>query len=73
MESTTRFRGCIASANTPQHLQAGMSSLLSSSFIKPDLPCNICGAWIQGAFAVLDVTLAQEPQYPGTDAYAKVP
>lgn len=40
----------------------GMISLLSSSFIEPDLPCNVCGAWIQGAFAVLDIPLAQEPR-----------
>lgn len=39
----------------------GMSSLLSSSFIEPDIPCNVCGAWIQGAFAVLDTTVSQEP------------
>lgn len=39
----------------------GMQSILSSSFIEPDLPCNICGAWLQGTFAVLDAPSAQEP------------
>ncbi|KAK3180443.1 hypothetical protein K4F52_008171 [Lecanicillium sp. MT-2017a] len=39
----------------------GVQSLLSSSFIEPDLPCNICGAWLQGAFAVLDSPPAREP------------
>ncbi len=39
----------------------GMQSVLSSSFIEPDLPCNIAGAWLQGAFAVLDASCgAQE-------------
>lgn len=44
------------SCNTP-----GMISLLSSTFIEPDLPCNVCGAWIQGAFAVLDTYISQKP------------
>ncbi|AEO59751.1 hypothetical protein MYCTH_2308269 [Thermothelomyces thermophilus ATCC 42464] len=29
-------------------------SLLSSVIFEPGIPCNVCGAWIQGAFAVLD-------------------
>ncbi|PWI65463.1 hypothetical protein PCL_07064 [Purpureocillium lilacinum] len=39
----------------------GMLSLLSSSFVDPDIPCNVCGAWMQGAFAVLDEPAAQKP------------
>ncbi|KAG5966888.1 hypothetical protein E4U57_001591 [Claviceps arundinis] len=39
----------------------GMLSLLCSSFIDPDLPCNACGAWMQGAFAVIDEPEAQKP------------
>ncbi|KAG6162755.1 hypothetical protein E4U51_006164 [Claviceps purpurea] len=39
----------------------GIRSLLSSSFVDPDLPCNVCGAWIQGAFAVLDDPEVQKP------------
>lgn len=39
----------------------GLQSILSSSFIEPDLPCNICGAWLQGTFEVLDIPSAQEP------------
>ncbi|KAG6068739.1 hypothetical protein E4U32_007604 [Claviceps aff. humidiphila group G2b] len=39
----------------------GIISLLSSSFIDPDLPCNVCGAWIQGAFAVLEDPEVQKP------------
>ncbi|EGX88986.1 hypothetical protein CCM_09033 [Cordyceps militaris CM01] len=39
----------------------GMQSILNSSFIEPDLPCNICGAWLQGTFAVLDAPSAQKP------------
>ncbi|KAG6054958.1 hypothetical protein E4U17_003333 [Claviceps sp. LM77 group G4] len=39
----------------------GMLSLLCSSFIDPDLPCNVCGAWMQGAFAILDEPEAQKP------------
>ncbi|KAK4043187.1 hypothetical protein C8A01DRAFT_43833 [Parachaetomium inaequale] len=29
-------------------------SLLSSAVFEPDMACNACGAWIQGAFAILD-------------------
>ncbi|KAG5966894.1 hypothetical protein E4U57_001597 [Claviceps arundinis] len=36
-------------------------SLLTSSFIDPDLPCNVSGVWMQGAFAVLDEPEAQKP------------
>ncbi|KAG6302930.1 hypothetical protein E4U45_002514 [Claviceps purpurea] len=32
----------------------GMMSLLCGSFVDPDLPCNVSGVWMQGAFAVLD-------------------
>ncbi|KAG6023119.1 hypothetical protein E4U40_004170 [Claviceps sp. LM458 group G5] len=39
----------------------GMLSLLCSSFIDPDLPCNVCGAWMQGAFTILDEPEAQKP------------
>ncbi|KAG6197529.1 hypothetical protein E4U10_008233 [Claviceps purpurea] len=39
----------------------GMLSLLCSSFMNPDLPCNVCGAWMQGAFAILDEPEAQKP------------
>ncbi|KAG5964199.1 hypothetical protein E4U57_001593 [Claviceps arundinis] len=40
---------------------SGMLSLLTSSFIDPDLPCNVSGVWMQGAFAVLDEPEAQRP------------
>ncbi|KAK4097725.1 hypothetical protein N658DRAFT_518441 [Parathielavia hyrcaniae] len=30
-----------------------IQSLLRSVIFEPDIPCNICGAWTQGAFAVL--------------------
>ncbi|KAG6227592.1 hypothetical protein E4U26_001598 [Claviceps purpurea] len=39
----------------------GTISLLCSSFVDPDLPCNVSGAWIQGAFAVMDQPEAQKP------------
>ncbi|KAG6140828.1 hypothetical protein E4U12_005804 [Claviceps purpurea] len=39
----------------------GMLSLLCSSFVDPDLPCNVSGAWMQGAFAVLDEPEAKKP------------
>lgn len=39
----------------------GIQSLLGSTFIEPDIPCNISGAWLQGAFAVLDTTAMQSP------------
>ncbi|KAK9442048.1 immunoglobulin variable region used by the ITC63B heavy chain [Metarhizium brunneum] len=39
----------------------GVISLLCSTFIEPDIPCNVCGAWIQGAFAILDTQVAKEP------------
>ncbi|KAL2127532.1 hypothetical protein VTI74DRAFT_10581 [Chaetomium olivicolor] len=29
-------------------------SLLSSVIFEPGVPCNACGAWVQGSFAVLD-------------------
>ncbi|SPQ27071.1 faa53472-bf1a-4a23-8ee1-59bb4655f746 [Thermothielavioides terrestris] len=31
-----------------------LQALLSSVAFEPDIPCNACGAWIQGTFAVLD-------------------
>lgn len=31
-----------------------IQSLLSSAVFEPGIPCNACGAWIQGAFAILD-------------------
>lgn len=39
----------------------GIISLLSSVFVEPDIPCNICGAWLQGAFAVLESEHVQDP------------
>lgn len=39
----------------------GVIALLSSTFIEPFIPCNACGAWIQGAFAVLTLSDAQDP------------
>ncbi|KAG6252574.1 hypothetical protein E4U24_000271 [Claviceps purpurea] len=42
----------------------GMLSLLCSSFMDPDLPCKVCGAWMQGAFAILDEPKAQKPDVP---------
>ncbi|KAG6096112.1 hypothetical protein E4U14_008045 [Claviceps sp. LM454 group G7] len=39
----------------------GIISLLCSSFVDPDLQCNVSGAWIQGAFAVIDQPEAQKP------------
>ncbi|KAM7191171.1 hypothetical protein V8F33_009042 [Rhypophila sp. PSN 637] len=30
-----------------------IQSLLSSAVFEPGIPCNACGAWIQGAFAIL--------------------
>lgn len=32
----------------------GVKGLLNSIFFEPDVPCNICGAWLQGSFAFLD-------------------
>ncbi|KAJ3454221.1 hypothetical protein MRS44_018115 [Fusarium solani] len=31
----------------------GIKSILSSIFYEPDVPCNVCGAWLQGTFALL--------------------
>ncbi|KND91921.1 hypothetical protein TOPH_03550 [Tolypocladium ophioglossoides CBS 100239] len=39
----------------------GMLSLVSSSFVDPDIPCNVGGAWMQGAFAIIDELSAQAP------------
>ncbi|KAG6068741.1 hypothetical protein E4U32_007606 [Claviceps aff. humidiphila group G2b] len=39
----------------------GMLPLLCSSFVDPDLPCNVSGAWMQGAFAALDEPEAKKP------------
>ncbi|KAG5964198.1 hypothetical protein E4U57_001592 [Claviceps arundinis] len=39
----------------------GIISLLCSSFVDPDLQCNVSDAWIQGAFAVMDQPEAQKP------------
>ncbi|RTE68301.1 hypothetical protein BHE90_017322 [Fusarium euwallaceae] len=39
----------------------GIISLLSSIFVEPDIPCNVCGAWLQGAFAVLASEHVQDP------------
>lgn len=32
----------------------GVKALLNSIFFEPDVPCNSCGAWLQGSFAFLD-------------------
>ncbi|KAG6312764.1 hypothetical protein E4U22_001575 [Claviceps purpurea] len=39
----------------------GMMAVLCSSFIDADLPCNVCDAWIQGSFAVLDEPEIRKP------------
>ncbi|KAG5944166.1 hypothetical protein E4U60_006183 [Claviceps pazoutovae] len=39
----------------------GMMVLLCSSFIDANLPCNVCDAWIQGSFAVLDEPEIRKP------------
>ncbi|POR39177.1 Uncharacterized protein TPAR_00623, partial [Tolypocladium paradoxum] len=39
----------------------GIMSLLSCSFIESDIPCNVCGAWMQGTFAVLGLEPVKEP------------
>ncbi|RSL69548.1 hypothetical protein CEP53_002174 [Fusarium sp. AF-6] len=31
----------------------GIKSLLTSVFYEPDIPCNVCGAWLQGTFALI--------------------
>ncbi|KAG6298397.1 hypothetical protein E4U09_000834 [Claviceps aff. purpurea] len=36
-------------------------ALLCSSFIDADLPCNVCDAWIQGSFAVLNEPEIRKP------------
>ncbi|KAK3293703.1 uncharacterized protein B0H64DRAFT_218660 [Chaetomium fimeti] len=36
-----------------------IQSLLSSVIFEPGVPCNVCGAWVQGAFAVLDSDIAE--------------
>ncbi|KAK2005230.1 hypothetical protein LZ32DRAFT_676305, partial [Colletotrichum eremochloae] len=40
----------------------GIKALLNSIFFEPDIPCNVCGAWLQGTFAYLDSEAVQEPQ-----------
>ncbi|CAH0023412.1 unnamed protein product, partial [Clonostachys rhizophaga] len=39
----------------------GIISLLGSAFIEPSIPCNACGAWIQGALAVLENQDTKDP------------
>jgi hypothetical protein len=39
----------------------GLQSVLGSSLTEPDLLCNVCRAWLQGAFTVPDAPYAQEP------------
>ncbi|KAH6869664.1 hypothetical protein B0T10DRAFT_541642 [Thelonectria olida] len=39
----------------------GITSLLSSIFVESDIPCNVCGAWVQGAFAILTSECAKDP------------
>lgn len=40
----------------------GVKALLNSIFFEPDVPCNICGAWLQGSFAFLDSDKARDPR-----------
>ncbi|KAK1973492.1 hypothetical protein LZ30DRAFT_610628, partial [Colletotrichum cereale] len=40
----------------------GIKALLNSIFFEPDVPCNVCGAWLQGTFAYLDSEAVQESQ-----------
>lgn len=40
----------------------GVKSLLNSIFFEPDVPCNSCGAWLQGSFAFLDSDKARDPR-----------
>ncbi|KAM5347326.1 hypothetical protein ACJ41O_010331 [Fusarium nematophilum] len=39
----------------------GVISLLSSAFLDPSIPCNVCGAWMQGAFAIIESDLVKGP------------
>lgn len=39
----------------------GVKALLNSVFFEPDVPCNSCGAWLQGSFAFLDSEKAENP------------
>ncbi|KAF4468498.1 immunoglobulin variable region used by the ITC63B heavy chain [Fusarium albosuccineum] len=38
----------------------GIKSILSSIFYEPDVPSNVCGAWLQGTFASLRSRLSQD-------------
>lgn len=38
----------------------GMQSILGSLFYEPGIPCNVCGAWLQGTIAVLQSVCAQD-------------
>ncbi|KAM4065106.1 hypothetical protein HRG_004556 [Hirsutella rhossiliensis] len=38
----------------------GMKSILGSLFYEPEIPCNVCGAWLQGTIAVLQSEYAQD-------------
>lgn len=40
----------------------GVKSLLNSIFFEPDVPCNSCGAWLQGSFAFLDSDKSGDPR-----------
>jgi len=39
-----------------------VQTLLISTFFEPDVPCNLCGAWLQGSFAFLDSDKAKNSQ-----------
>lgn len=39
----------------------GVKALLNSVFFEPDVPCNLCTAWVQGTFALLDTDDVKEP------------
>lgn len=38
----------------------GVKALLNSIFFEPDVPCDSCGAWLQGSFAFLDSVKARD-------------
>lgn len=45
-----------------------IQSLLSSVVFEPGIPCNACGAWVQGAFAVIDASQQKDNLQPLTGA-----
>lgn len=40
----------------------GVKALLNSIFFESNVPCNVCGAWLQGSFAFLDSDKARDPR-----------